>query len=337
MIDFRYHLVSLISVFLALAVGIVLGAGPLQDSLGDQLSGQVEQLRTEQENLRSQVEDLEGQNDQLASLVTEIGPEVVAGTLEDSTVAVITDDASTGTAVDTTTSLLQDAGAATVVEVELQRALWAPDRASTRADALEEIAAIAPAVLDPELEDHEQLAAVVVDLLAPASASGLDENLRGQIWQVLVQHQLVSTEGDIPVSVDALIYAAAEPERFAVATDDDATATERAQQQLAAQTALLEELAGTGMPAVVAGVTPDNDGTTGLLRTVRGDGRFGELSSTDRLQEPDGPLLAVLALIEQDRGGSGAYGTTSDAESRLPSLPETQASAPAASDGGEQG
>lgn len=45
----------------------------------------------------------------------------------------------------------------------------------------------------------------------------------------------------------------------------------------------------------------------------------------------------MLALIEQDRGGSGAYGTTSDAESRLPSLPETQASAPAASDGGEQG
>ena len=30
MIDFRYHLVSLVSVFLALAVGIVLGAGPLQ-------------------------------------------------------------------------------------------------------------------------------------------------------------------------------------------------------------------------------------------------------------------------------------------------------------------
>ena len=29
-IDFRYHLVSVVSIFLALAVGIVLGAGPLQ-------------------------------------------------------------------------------------------------------------------------------------------------------------------------------------------------------------------------------------------------------------------------------------------------------------------
>ena len=33
MIDFRYHLVSLIAVFMALAVGVVLGAGPLQGTL----------------------------------------------------------------------------------------------------------------------------------------------------------------------------------------------------------------------------------------------------------------------------------------------------------------
>ena len=45
MIDFRYHLVSLISVFLALAVGVVLGAGPLQNSLGTALNDQVTSLR----------------------------------------------------------------------------------------------------------------------------------------------------------------------------------------------------------------------------------------------------------------------------------------------------
>src|SRR5699024_438714 len=70
--------------------------------------------------------------------------------------------------------------------------------------------------------------------------------------------------------------------------------------------------------------TPGNDASTGILRTVRGDRAFDRLSTTDRLQEPDGPLLAVLALIEQTRGGAGSYGTTSDAEERLPELPETQ-------------
>ena len=38
MIDFRYHLVSIISIFMALAVGIVLGAGPLQGQIGDTLN-----------------------------------------------------------------------------------------------------------------------------------------------------------------------------------------------------------------------------------------------------------------------------------------------------------
>ena len=53
MIDFRYHLVSLISVFIALAVGIALGAGPLKETIGDTLTGQVSQLREEKDALRS--------------------------------------------------------------------------------------------------------------------------------------------------------------------------------------------------------------------------------------------------------------------------------------------
>ena len=57
MIDFRYHLVSLISVFLALAVGIVLGAGPLKEAIGDQLTGQVESLRADKEKLRADLDE----------------------------------------------------------------------------------------------------------------------------------------------------------------------------------------------------------------------------------------------------------------------------------------
>ena len=37
MLNFRYHLVSLIAVFAALAIGVVLGAGPLQSRLADSL------------------------------------------------------------------------------------------------------------------------------------------------------------------------------------------------------------------------------------------------------------------------------------------------------------
>ena len=55
MIDFRYHVVSLISVFLALAVGIALGAGPLKETIGDTMAGQV-QLATEKDALRTELD-----------------------------------------------------------------------------------------------------------------------------------------------------------------------------------------------------------------------------------------------------------------------------------------
>ena len=56
LIDFRYHLVSIVSIFMALAVGIVLGAGPLEGELGDTLNKEVAGLRQDKADLNSQLE-----------------------------------------------------------------------------------------------------------------------------------------------------------------------------------------------------------------------------------------------------------------------------------------
>ncbi|OFT47095.1 hypothetical protein HMPREF3159_14185 [Brachybacterium sp. HMSC06H03] len=327
MIDFRYHLVSLISVFLALAVGIVLGAGPLRENLGDQLAGQVEQLRTEQEQLRAEAEQLAGENDQLSSFINEVGPELVDGTLEGQRIAILTDDDSTRASTERITSLLDAAGVEQTVHVELQSALWEPGQEQARTDAVAAVEQIAPGALTAvggeELTDSERLSALIPELLAGGEGDSLDEELRGQLWQVLIDHGMVSVDGGAPGTVDGVVHASAAPEELAVDTDDDQAAAERAQGLLASRTSMLTALAGTGLPAVVSAVTPANDASTGILRTVRGEATYDALSTTDRLQEPDGPVLSLLALVEQTRGGSGAYGTTADAAERLPALPET--------------
>lgn len=56
MIDFRYHLVSLISVFIALALGVVLGAGPLQEPIANGLTGQVKALQETQAQNQIEIE-----------------------------------------------------------------------------------------------------------------------------------------------------------------------------------------------------------------------------------------------------------------------------------------
>ena len=59
MIDFRYHLVSIVSIFMALAVGIVLGAGPLKEDIGNTLTSEVKNLRADKAALRGELDAAE--------------------------------------------------------------------------------------------------------------------------------------------------------------------------------------------------------------------------------------------------------------------------------------
>jgi len=54
-IDFRYHLVSIVAVFLALAIGIVLGSTELQGPTYNILNRTTAKLQTEYDQARSQL------------------------------------------------------------------------------------------------------------------------------------------------------------------------------------------------------------------------------------------------------------------------------------------
>ena len=89
MIDFRYHLVSLISVFLALAVGVVLGAGPLQNSLGTALNDQVTALRENRNATQAKLEQTETAVNERDSYITQAATSLLPGTLASKNVAMV--------------------------------------------------------------------------------------------------------------------------------------------------------------------------------------------------------------------------------------------------------
>lgn len=336
MIDFRYHVVSLVAVFLALAVGIVLGAGPLRENLGDQLTGQVEQLRAEQDRLRTENEDLAARNDQLASFTASAAPELVKGGLASTRVAVITDDDSTDPVLQRTDALLREAGAVQGPRILLRPAMWDPKTESERRSAVEELKRIDEGLVDSASGSSEQIAVAVVALLDTGSEKALGKAEREAAWKALTDAQLVVVQGDALTGADALLFASAEPDALTAPGDADAVAAERARQLQQLHTAALAAIVKRDVPTVVAGMTSGNDTSRSILRTVRADSAFAPLSTTDRLQEPDGPVLAVLALIEQVHGGVGDYGTAADAEARMPAHALDRASS-AASDGGGEG
>lgn len=89
MIDFRYHVVSLVAVFLALATGIVIGGFSLRGEVADQLHGQVAGLRTDKADLQSQLTQASTGNKKRDEAVTDLAPKVLAGSLPGQRVAVV--------------------------------------------------------------------------------------------------------------------------------------------------------------------------------------------------------------------------------------------------------
>src|SRR3954447_2039003 len=89
MIDFRYHLVSLIAVFLAVALGIVIGTTQLNGPLTDNLQGQVTALQGDKRALENQTQVLQTELNDVGTFDEAIGPTLVANTLNGRSVVLV--------------------------------------------------------------------------------------------------------------------------------------------------------------------------------------------------------------------------------------------------------
>src|SRR5664279_5226495 len=141
MIDFRYHLVSLVSVFLALAVGIVLGAGPLKGTIADTLSSSVDQLRSEAASLRLQRDTAQTAADNRDTFTTVVLPTLVGQQLVGGNVVVVTLPGADTDTVKPLTQALTLAGAKVTGQIDIKDAWTDPGKAKDRADAATSLSA----------------------------------------------------------------------------------------------------------------------------------------------------------------------------------------------------
>ncbi|WP_344308167.1 copper transporter, partial [Brevibacterium samyangense] len=164
MIDFRYHLVSLISVFLALAVGIVLGAGPLREPIADSLQAQVDSLREDRDNLRL---DLDEANTTIAdadSYVTATAGQLLSDTLTGVNVSLVVSDTVDAATVDAVTARLGEAGGTLVGTTTLRETAFAVAEAD---ELLGTLRGLDPTL--PEAEDAALSTAAARALAGPAA------------------------------------------------------------------------------------------------------------------------------------------------------------------------
>ncbi|GIJ00198.1 copper transport outer membrane protein MctB [Sediminihabitans luteus] len=331
MIDFRYHIVSLISVFLALAVGIILGAGPLKGPIGDQLTGQVEQLRDERNQLRDELDTANGQLDDANAYVVAAGPALVDGSLEGRTVAVVGLGDLDDERYAPIAKQLDAAGATVSARVDTTETWVSQDDESFRKVVADGIAD----TLGSGADDSSATALSQALVIALTGADELDPTQRSadasSLQDVLVRGDLVSVVDEPTAPADVVLFVAPpapapEPEADADAapTETDAPA-ETDDYPIDIELELPVAAAAAADSVVVAGPTL----TSGdLVSRVRDDERTATTVSTvSGVGETAGQINVPLALAAGGAGEVGHYGFDDGATAVIPPAVEPDAGA----------
>ena len=328
MIDFRYHIVSLVAVFIALAVGITLGAGPLRGQLSDTLEGQVAELGAERNALRSQVELHERRAAAKDEVVATVTPGAVAGMLSEADIAVVEMPGVDGDLADDLAVTMARAGGQVVTRTELLDGFVSADDAEGRQEAVAEAAEL--------LGVDDSAPAVLAAVVTGTSPEG-DMVVAGSAASLLEQADLISQvrldeagEPQLPGAPDP-----AAPDLVVVlsggldaAPPDDPDLQTQTQPLVEARLDVVRALAGTPTPViVVAGGTetwqdPVALAQDPLVAAVRDDGDLAAaLSSVDNVESATGRLAATWALAWLRADETGHYGLAADAQAPAPAPP----------------
>ncbi len=135
MINFRFHLISLVAVFLALGVGVAMGASFVDRATVDSLRGRVDDL---DEGYRRRGAELDATADQLSEVDGQAGAlsgpdsEAVAGRLSEQPVVIVTSDGIPGDVLDSARTTLAASDAVLSGTVRLQPAIGLEDEGVLR-------------------------------------------------------------------------------------------------------------------------------------------------------------------------------------------------------------
>ncbi|MGN6751975.1 MAG: copper transporter [Intrasporangium sp.] len=312
MIDFRYHLVSIISIFLALAVGIVLGAGPLQSNLGSTLGDQVVALRNEKQDLNSKLTDSQRQVAAADEYETAITPLLVAGRLTGHSVVLVVLPSAESKLVDTTTAALAASGAKDHGTVTLSSDWFDPTKAAERATA----AGTAAGELGlTSTATGDVLLGEVLTRLTVSEVPVEPGANRAQALSTLGDAGLL--DSSVPELAPADIAIIVSGDYSGSQADVDARTQLVLALALRLQTASRATVVIGGAPVQAAGQPVTTDAVT----AVRADPRASNaISTVDHAREGRGPAIVVLATAAQLAHHVGHYGTAPDAKAILPQV-----------------
>jgi Copper transport outer membrane protein, MctB len=302
-IDFRYHLVSIIAVFLALAVGLAVGSTALSGKAEEALTAAQHRALAENNSLRKADKQLEQEVASDEAVVSANSTKILANLLANERVVLIAAPGADNAVLSGLSTALRQADAQVTGEVQLDSSFTTTsgqteDALSALARSLATQAGLALGQ-DPAnqvVAGQQAAAQVLADSLV--SSSGTETSSSSQnILNGFIQAGYISVISGTP---------AAQPAQLAVLVTPNGPPPQSSSQVLVA---FAQELKAAGGATVMAGAVV----SIGAGSAISAEDSAGPLVSTvDDADTESGQILVVDALVEALHGKSpGHYGVVS--------------------------
>lgn len=310
MISLRYHIISIAAVFLALALGVVLGSTAISDRLLSglssnraELSRQVSELQAERNGLRARLADAD-------VFGAAVGPRIVSGALRGRTVVLVTTAEASPADRDALSALIISAGGTVTGELQLTEAFTDP----SRSDQLSELSTrLLPAGLRlPTVSDAGTLAGGLLgSLLLTNPHSGKAQATPAETTAVLAG---LGDGGFVRLGPQV------QPAQLVLVLTGGASRGNSSGDRAGILARFATQLDRSGLGAVLAGRSGSAEGN-GPIGVVRADTAAASvLSTVDDVSTSAGRIVTILALAEQAQGRAGRYGTGSNAQAVIPAI-----------------
>ncbi|WP_433007436.1 copper transporter [Kribbella sp. CA-294648] len=295
MIDFRYHIVSIVAIFFALGAGVVLGAGPLKGTASDVVQAQANKDRDTVEQQREQLLQAKALDKYRDDFFAKVTAGLTDGKLTNKRIALVMMPGAAGDMADSIQESIERAGGQVTTRVALDSKLFDPGQRQLVEPLVNDL--VTSDISFPADSNTYQRAGMILarGVAAREEAKPFDAD-SSKIVSGLASAKLISLKNPKDRASLVVVVAAKPP----------APAPDNASYNDAVD--FTEGLDAGSAGVVVAGM-PESAQNGGLLKALRGDSDATKaLSSVDVANIPSGQMTVVFALVEQAGGKAGQYG-----------------------------
>jgi hypothetical protein len=296
-IDFRYHIVSIVAIFFALGAGVVLGAGPLKGTGSEIVASQAERDRQQLADTRQQLTEAKALDKYRDDFVAKVTTGLTDGKLTNKKIAIVTMPNADNDLTNSIQDELEKAGGQVTTKVALDSKLFDPGQRQLVEPLVTQL--VTPDVTFPPDSTTYQRAGLILARGIAAKEEGKSADADStKIVSGLTGSKLLSLKpSSFKDRASLMVVVAAKPPTPA---PDNSTYSDAVD--------FIEGLDQGSGGVVVAG-TPDTAKDGGLLKALRSDSEASKIvSSVDVADLPSGQMTVVFSLVEQASGKAGHYG-----------------------------